>query len=175
MSRKVLAQSPKRLIAAAVLMIIITAAAVLISFLSSDYLVLYNSDTGARYITQKAEDGLMFSVEFIHSVNQTPVKDTYIIEDKQIRAYSTTYRSFGAGVQTALQEGQKMTYDENGNMVITGFDFTYDPLRYIVGTVSDHILTIDGKEISLRDMCGRNAMVVFDVASLFEILTKGLL
>lgn len=156
-------------------MIIITAAAVLINLCSTSYLVLYVEDTNTRYITQKAEEGLMFSVEFIHSVNQTPLKDTYIIENEQIRAYSTTYRSFGAGVQTALEEGQTMTYDDEGNMVITGFDITYDPLRYIVGTVSDHILTIDGKEISLRDLCGRNARVVFEIATPFEILTKGLL
>lgn len=175
MSLKPLAQHKKLVIAAAVLMIIITAAAVLISSLSSEYLVLYNSDTGLRYITEKAEDGLMFSVEFVHSVNQTPVKDTYVIENGQIKAYSTTYRSFGAGVQTALQEGQKMTYDENGNMVITGFDITYDPLRYIVGTVSDHILFFEGKEISLRNMCGRNAKVVFEIVTPIEILTKGLL
>lgn len=156
-------------------MIIITAAAVLINLCSTSYLVLYVEDTNTRYITQKAEEGLMFSVEFIHSVNQTPLKDTYIIENEQIRAYSTTYRSFGAGVQTALEEGQTMTYDDEGNMVITGFDITYDPLRYIVGTVSDHILTIDGKEISLRDLCGRNARVVFEIVTPFEILTKGLL
>ena len=85
----------KKLIAAAVLMVIITAAAFVIKGLSADYLVLYNSDTGERYITEKAEDGLMFSVEFIHSVNQTPVKDTFIIEDGEIKAYSTLYRSFG--------------------------------------------------------------------------------
>ena len=156
-------------------MIIITAAAVLVSNLSTPYLVVYVSDTNTRYITQKADEGLMFSVEFIHSVNQTPLKDTYIIENGQIRAYSTTYRSFGAGVQTALDEGQKMTYDENGNMVITGFDITYDPLRYIVGTVSDHILTINDNEISLRDLCGRNAKVVFEIVTPLEILTKGLL
>lgn len=165
----------KRLIAAAVLMVIITAAAFVIKGISPEYLVLYNSDTGERYITEKAEDGLMFSVEFIHSVNQTPVKDTYIIENGEIRAYSTLYRSFGAGVQTALDGNQKMTYDEDGNMIITGFDITYDPLRYIVGTVSDHILTFGSEEISLRNMCGRNAKVVFEIVTPLEILTKGLL
>ena len=175
MSQTTLKSSKKRLIVAAVLMIIITAAAVLINLCSTSYLVMYVDDTNTRYLTQKAEEGLMFSVEFIHSVNQTPLKDTYIIENEQIRAYSTTYRSFGAGVQTALEEGQTMTYDDEGNMVITGFDITYDPLRYIVGTVSDHILTIDGKEISLRDLCGRNARVVFEIVTPFEILTKGLL
>ena len=164
----------KRLIAAAVLMIFITAAAFAVNMLSAEYLVMYDSDTGKRYITEKADDGIMFSVEFVHSVNQTPVKDTYIIENGEIRAYSTTYRSFGAGVQTALEGNQKMTYDDEGNMVITGFDITYDPLRYIVGTVSDHILTFGGEEISLRNLCGRNAKVVFEICTAAEILTKGM-
>lgn len=164
----------KRLITAAVLMIIITAAAVFIKTASVTYLVLYNADTGERYITEKAEEGMMFSVEFIHSVNKTPVKDTFIIENGEIRAYSTLYRSFGAGVQTALEGNQKMTYDEQGNMIITGFDITYDPLRYCVGTVSDHILTLGGEEISLRNMCGRSERVVFETVTGFEILTKGM-
>ncbi len=164
----------KSLIVAAVLMIIITAAAVLIAGFSTEYLILYNSDTGERYISEKAEEGMMFSVEFVHSVNQTPVEDTYIIENGEIRAYSTVYRSFGAGVQTSLSGNEKLTYDDEGNMVITGFDITYDPLRYVVGTVSDHILTVGGEEISLRDTCGRNAKVVFEIVNGFEFLTKGM-
>ncbi len=164
----------RKLIVAAVLMIFITAAAVSVKALSTEYLMLYDSDTGKVHITEKAEEGMMFSVEFIHSVNQTPLKDTYIIENGEIRAYSTLYRSFGAGVQTALEGDQKMTFDDEGNMIITGFDITYDPLRYIVGTVSDHILTLGDEEISLRDMCGRNARVVFEIVTGFEILTKGM-
>ena len=155
-------------------MIFITAAAVFINSLTTQYLVLYNADTGQNYITEKAEEGLMFSVEFIHSVNKTPLKDTFIIENGEIRAHSTVYRSFGAGVQTSLEGNQKMAYDDDGNMIITGFDMTYDPLRYCVGTVSDHILTLGGKEISLRDMCGRQTNVVFEIVTLFEILTKGM-
>lgn len=173
MSFKNSAHTKKSFLAAAVLMLIITAAAVIISQLSADYLVLYNSQTGERYLTEKAEQGFMFSVEFIHSVNLTPVKDTYIVDNGKIKAYSTTYRSFGAGVQTALQDGQKMTYDDNGNMVITGFDITYDPLRYIVSAAYDHILFLNGQEISLRDLCGKNTKVVFEVLPLFNILTKG--
>ena len=164
----------RKLITVAALMIFITAAAVSVKALSCEYLMLYDSDTGKVHITEKAEEGMMFSVEFIHSVNQTPLRDTYIIENGEIRAHSTLYRSFGAGVQTALEGDQKMTYDEDGNMIITGFDITYDPLRYIVGTVSDHILTLGGEEISLRDMCGRNARVSFEIVTGFEILTKGM-
>ena len=118
MSCKHSAGFKKKLIAAAVIMVVITAAAFAVNMLSAEYLVMYDSDTGKRYITEKADDGLMFSVEFVHSVNQTPVKDTYIIENGEICAYSTIYRSFGAGVQTALEGNQKMSYDDDGNMVI---------------------------------------------------------
>ena len=59
-------------------------------------------------------------------------------------------------------------------MIITGYDITYDPLRYCVGTVSDHILTLGGEEISLRNMCGRSVRVVFETVTGFEILTKGM-
>jgi hypothetical protein len=49
-------------------------------------------------------------------------------------------------------------------MIITGFDKKMDDLVYFVGTVSDHTLTLgDGEEISLRDLCGRNAMVRFSL------------
>ena len=155
-------------------MINIRTAAVIFIQLRTDYLVLYNADTGERYLTEKAEQGFEFSVEFIHSVNKTPVKDTYRIDEGKIRAYSTTYRSFGAGVQTQLEDGQKMTVDKDGNMIITGFDITYDPLRYIVSAAYDHVLFIGDRQISLRETCGKNTRVVFEVAPLFEILTKGL-
>jgi len=46
-------------------------------------------------------------------------------------------------------------------MVVSGFDKEMPYLSYIVGTVSDHTLTLHGKEISLRDLCGRNSKVEF--------------
>ena len=174
MSSSYKAHNKKSFLAAAVLMLIITAAAVIFIQLRTDYLVLYNADTGKRYLTEKAEQGFEFSVEFIHSVNKTPVRDTYRIEGGKIRAYSTTYRSFGAGVQTQLEEGQEMTVDGDGNMTVTGFDITYDPLRYVISAAHDHVLFIGDRQISLRETCGKNTRVVFEVAPLFEILTKGL-
>jgi hypothetical protein len=32
-----------------------------------------------------------------------------------------------------------------------------------VGTVSDHLLTIGGETVSLRDLCGRNAHIVVKI------------
>ena len=128
---------------------------------SGDYLVLRNVDTNAEYARFRVKEGDEFSVMFIHSVNKYPLTDVYEIRDNKIYVIRTIYNNFGAGVQTEIEDGQTLTYDENGEMVVSGFNREMPYLSYIVGTVSDHILTIHGKKISLRDLCGRNSKVEF--------------
>ena len=106
-------------------------------------------------------EGDEFSVGFIHSVNKSPLTDVYQIKDHKIYVVRTIYYGFGAGVQTELEDGQTLSYGENGEMIISGFDRELPYLSYMVGTVSDHTLTVRGKEISLRDLCGRNSAVEF--------------
>ncbi|MBO7709465.1 MAG: DUF1850 domain-containing protein [Lachnospiraceae bacterium] len=110
--------------------------------------------------------GDTFSIGFIHSVNKSPVTDYYELRKDGIYVVRTVYYGFGAGVQTELEDGQTLTYGEDGSMIITGFDRKMEDLIYFVGTVSDHTLVInegeaDEQTVSLRDLCGRNAMVRF--------------
>lgn len=107
-------------------------------------------------------DGEEFSVTFVHSVNQSPVTDVYEIRQGQIYLVRTIYYDFGAGVPTELYGNQTFSFGKNGEMIISDMD-TYIPnLIYIVGTVSDHTLSVNGGEkISLRDTCGRNSPVKF--------------
>ena len=130
---------------------------------NKDTLTVYNSETGKVYTTFAVTEGSEFAVEFIHSVNQSPVKDVFVIRDGDIVADRTVYSAFGAGVQTELEEGQTLEYDENGNMVVSGFNIIFPKVKYIVGTVSDHILYIEGESISLTELCGKNAHIVFEL------------
>jgi len=106
-------------------------------------------------------EGDEFSVGFIHSVNKSPLTDVYQIKDHKIYVVRTIYYGFGAGVQTEIEDGQTLEYGENGEMIVSGFDQEMSHLSYIVGTVSDHVLTIHGDEVSLREKCGRNSTVEF--------------
>ena len=89
-------------------------------------------------------EGGTFSVGFVHSVNKSPVIDCYEIRDGAVILTKTIYYSFGAGVQTILEEGQSLSYGDDGAMIVTGFEQEMSPLSYIVGTVSDHVLTLGG-------------------------------
>ena len=126
-------------------------------------IVLCYSDTDEIIASFEGDEGSEFSVEFIHSVNKSPVKDIFVIRDNKIYADRTVYSAFGAGVQTEVEEGQTLEYDENGNMIVSGFDIEFPKVKYIVGTVSDHVLEFRGESISLTALCGRNAHVYFEL------------
>ena len=149
------------------MILIIAAAAVLISR-SGYYLTLRNRDTGEVYARYRMSEGDRFSVTFIHSVNKYPLTDTYEIENKTIDGEETTYCSFGAGVQTELNPGETLgkVYVDRPDyhgwaMVIGNIHQDRTNVVYIVGTVYDHVLSVNGDEVSLRDLCGRNAPVRF--------------
>ena len=147
---------------AAVIIIIMAAAAAIFFYLHCGFLTLTNAKTGEVYARYFVRDGDTFSIGFIHSVNKSPVTDHYELRRDGIYVVKTVYYGFGAGVQTELEDGQKLEYGEDGSMIITGFDRRMDDLIYFVGTVSDHTLVINEKEsVSLRDLCGRNSMVRF--------------
>ena len=143
-------------------------------------LTVKNQDTGEIYLQIPVSEADRFSVGFVHSVNKSPVIDCYEIRNEKIILDRTIYYGFGAGVQTEIEDGQTLSYGEDGSMTVSGFEQEMPDLCYLVGTVSDHILTVgyyaDGArilelgtdreepvgedgEISLRDLCGRNAAV----------------
>lgn len=142
-------------------MLFVLVAAIFFAVDHGGVLVVSNEDTGAVYGRYKIASDGQFSVGFIHSVNKSPVVDVYQIKDGEIYVIKTIYYGFGAGVQTEIEDGQQLSYGEDGSMVVSGFDKQIDNLLYFVGTVSDHTLTIGEETISLRDLCGRNSLVRF--------------
>lgn len=153
----------KRFAAVLILLCAVLAAAFVYKHRQS-YLVLSSVKTGEEYARYPVRVSDTFSVGFIHSVNKSPVTDYYEIRSDGIYVVKTVYYGFGAGVQTQIEEGQKLEYGDDGSMIVTGFDQKMEDLIYFVGTVSDHTLTLDdGREVSLRELCGKNAMVRFSV------------
>lgn len=156
------------IIAAAVFLILILTAAAVFFYHSHGWFTIRDERTGelcARYLVR---DNDTFSVQYIHSVNKSPVTNIYALLDHTIYVEKTVYYGFGAGMLTELEEGQTLEYGEDGSMIVSGFHRELPNLLYIVGTISDHILVInDGDEISLRDLCGKNALVRFSYEKLF--------
>ena len=103
-----------------------------------------------------------FAIEFVHSVHQSPVRETFRAVSGMIRLASVHFASFGAGMQSDLEEGQTLSRDGDA-VVISGYTAQFKELNYIVGTVSDHLLIVNGEIISLRNLCGRNAHIAIRI------------
>ena len=147
---------------AAAVMIFITAAAFLPGCSpGGTSLVLSNADSGQVYATYPVENGDTFAVEFIHSVNKSPVRDVYEIREGEIWNTQCIYYGFSAGVEEELGEGETLSDGENGEMIISNIEKKIDNMVIVVGTISDHTLYLGDETISLRDLCGRSSKVLF--------------
>lgn len=125
--------------------------------------LLKDADSGEVYLKVPVKEGDIFSITFVHSVNQSPVTDEFLVLEEGFKSHRTLFTSFGAGMETGTEEGQVLMYEEDGTMVLSGFQNHYERFQLIVGTVSDHMLKISGKEISLRELCGKNASVEISI------------
>lgn len=123
---------------------------------------IVNTASGRIYDQRCIENEGEFAIEFIHSVNNSTVQEFFKVQGAEMQTTAVRFYSFGAGMQTELEEGQQLSRDGDA-FVITGLDRIFTELHYIVGTVSDHLLLINGERISLRDMCGRNAHVTLRI------------
>ncbi len=142
---------------------LLLAAVIVLLFTLPQYLIVRDADTGMIRKAYRLPPGGTFAVEFVHSVNLTPVIDTFRAEDGYIQAESSLFYSFGAGMPTELNPGESFSHTEDGGMLISGMSYTYDKLSYIVGTVYDHFLVFpaSGERVNLRELFGRNARVEF--------------
>jgi hypothetical protein len=123
-------------------------------------LVVKDAETGRVYGRWELKEGEAFSIEFVHSVNQSPVRDTFVRKGRLITPVEARYYSFGAGMPSTLSEGLRLRR-EGEAILVTGFETSFKELNYIVGTVSDHLLYINNEKIGLRRLCGRNAHITF--------------
>lgn len=135
--------------------------------LSSPYLYFYG-EQGQVYLKLPIREKEEFSIEFVHSVNKSPVIDYYTVKDGDIYVTSTKYYSFGAGVQTELEGDQKLIHTDDGGMLVTGIDQRMEPLSYVVAMVSDHVLTHRNQRYSLEKLCGRGALVDIQVKRFWD-------
>jgi hypothetical protein len=143
-------------------MIIITAAVFLSGCAQNpSQLCLTDPEDGKVYAAYPMEEGDSFAIEFIHSVNKSPVKDVYTIQDGAIWNERCIYYGFGAGVEEVLLEGETLSYGSNGEMIISGIHHRMDDMILVVGTISDHTLYLGEESISLRELCGRSSKVLF--------------
>ena len=151
------------MMAAAAILVVAAAAVLAVFLLREPKLVLSNDETGKVYSRLPLKDGDSFSVTFRHSVNKSDVTEIYQRRGREIWLTGCVSYGFGAGVAEVLEPGWTLENGDNGEMIIGNIEMKMNDLTYIVGTVYDHILEVNGERIVLNDLCGKNAKVHFSI------------
>ena len=111
-------------------------------------LEIRDTDTGLVLGTWPLTDNGEFTIAFIHSVNQSPVREVFSVNDGKLRLRSVRFYSFGAGMQSDLDEGHLLSRDGDA-MVISGFNVSFREIHYIIGTISNHVLLVNNERVNL--------------------------
>ena len=108
-------------------------------------------------------EGTVFSVEYIHSINQSHVAEIFEVRHNAINLMALEFEDFGAGMPTELEQGQSLIHLPDGRMRIEGFgnDRTMDGLRYMVGHAADLVLYIEHKRVHLNELAEPGTVVEF--------------
>lgn len=134
--------------------VILAAAAILLISFFSPRLTLRVQDmrSGVKLYQAPVKEGDEFTIEFVHSVERTPVKEVFRIEeDCNIYVVETEYESFGAGLPTIHDEGEESLFKE-GKIRITGMRRKLEPFLVAVSPVPGHVLTVGGEEVVLASL-----------------------
>jgi hypothetical protein len=151
------------MMAAAAILVVAAVTLLGVLLLREPGLTLSDEESGKVFARLPLKDGDSFSVTFRHSVNKSDVTEIYQRRGREIWLTGCVYYGFGAGVAEVLEPGWTLDKGDNGEMIIGNIEMKMNDLTYIVGTVYDHILEINGERIVLNDLCGKNAKVHFSI------------
>ena len=142
------------------------------SFYKMDYLTASDMRTGEVLRSWKIREGEFFTVKYTHSVQLTPVWETYEIQSGDIVLKETIFQSFGAGLPSTSPYDFEIT--EQG-FRLYNIDMKITDLVYRVGAVrANHSLIIDGKEYPFLDFAEPGEGIKFEINKLsyLEYITK---
>ena len=110
---------------------------------SSDLtLVVADADSAERLVEHPVDDGETVVLAYTHSVERTPVRDVYEVDDGALRMVRTEFSSFGAGLPTDDVERTDDGY-------VVHLDDRHERLRVAPRAVAGHELVVGGTRYDL--------------------------
>ncbi|WP_134117930.1 DUF1850 domain-containing protein [Orenia marismortui] len=137
-----------------------------VGLFKEDFLVMKEANSG-KIIWQKSNvEDLEFAIEYMHSVEKTPVWDYFKVENGKILLTGTRYESYGAGLPY-LQEYDYIV--ENEEFIINGIDKVLDNIPVRVSDFAKHKFLVEDKEYKLYEMTRPQNLLIIEVENVSEL------
>lgn len=129
---------------------------------------------GKTLVTLPIEPGESFTVDYIHSLNKSPVTDTIEWTGETFIVRTSYYKTFGAGIPVpAEDEGTTLTKVGDG-FLLTNIDRELATILIFTDEIPDHHITLRNASYSLLDMVGIWQYVELSVrnVTLYELIAR---
>lgn len=108
--------------------------------------------------------GKDFSLEYIHSVQKSPVQEHFtVVAENQMHLTSTTYQSLGVGLPFLPSEGQLV--NNQGKFELTGLNRVFREIRLAVMPVTYQSLVYNNRSYILSNYFLSGSLVNISVQS----------
>lgn len=135
-----------------------------ISFIPIKVLLATDFKTNRYIKSWIIEEGGSFTIEYIHSVELTPVSEIYIIKDDKIVLTESYFKSYGAGLPSTTPYKFEVT---DKGFRIYDIDQVMENIVYRTGTErANHRLIFKGKEYVFLDFTKPRSGVKFNVKNI---------
>jgi len=130
-------------------------------FWENDYLIAEHN--GNLLFAWTINEGERFEVEFIHSMNLSPIVDVFQWTDDGLMLQESRFQTLGGGTPTPADfPGSELIHTDSG-FILTGIDLPFGAFSILTQDVPNHRVTFDGREIFLLELVGPGESVTIDV------------
>lgn len=132
------------LLAAGTVLVFVLASVAAASGVATTPVLVVTDGESTELLTTPVEQDTEVALEYMHSVERTPVTDVYVVSDGALVSDRMLFSSFGAGLPSqadVTRQGNRYRYRPPEQQ--------FDPLIVTTGHVADHDLVVDGRRYDL--------------------------
>ena len=131
---------------------------------TGNYLRLENAECGRLLLRLPVQSEDSFTISYIHSVNQSPVREIFELSGGRIVLSALEFYTFGAGIPAQPEPGQTLVHLPGGGMRLEGFAReTNQPLRYLIGYTSGLTLHMGDYEIPFASLAEPGEVILIRI------------
>ncbi|AHF98892.1 C4-dicarboxylate ABC transporter [Halostagnicola larsenii XH-48] len=155
----------RSLLAVAVLTAVVATAAIGASATPSETLVVTDAETGDTLLETPVSEGDNVTLAYTHSVEKTPVKDIYVVDDSELRTDRMVFHSHGAGLPSDAD------IEETDEGFVVRPNASYETLSVVPGSIAGHELVVVGERYDLVELSDGPVRITLEDRSVGDRIT----
>lgn len=126
------------------------------------YLTLLKLPENEPLLSRPVTAGRRFYLDFTHSLDKTPVRDVFTVDQKGILILlEEQYEWYGAGLAFHPKGRGDIRFSNDRTRVL--INRPYDPFHLRVGRIANHTLTINSEKIPLLGIADGGDLIAFAI------------